>query len=126
MNALQTMVGVIRAMYKKCVQLSSFDLVNFLIGFDWAEHQISMLVGRVNSIFSSPSSPTCLNGWNLQLLLTMVSGRDNVSTNTPLEFLQLNGMLEFLCSLLTLPRDRARQGGEAMMVLSLLVEYKKY
>ena len=30
--ALQTLTGVVRAVYKKCVQLSGFDLVNFLIG----------------------------------------------------------------------------------------------
>ena len=42
--ALQTLVGVVRAVYRKCVQLSGFDLVNFLIGFDRAEQEMSILV----------------------------------------------------------------------------------
>lgn len=42
--ALQTLVGVIKAVYKKCVQLSGFDLVNFLIGFDRAEQELSILI----------------------------------------------------------------------------------
>ena len=57
--ALQTLVGVIKAVYKKCVQLSGFDLVNFLIGFDRAEQEMSILLSHVNR-FLAGEEPACL------------------------------------------------------------------
>merc|ERR1719225_946124 len=50
--ALQTLVGVVRAVYRKCVQLSGFDLVNFLIGFDRAEQEMSILISNVTRFLS--------------------------------------------------------------------------
>jgi len=124
--ALQTLVGVVRSVYRKCVQLSGFDLVNFLIGFDRAEQQMAELVATLATFLSSADSPGCLKALVLQLLLVLASGTDNISTNTLLEFLMLNSVWEALCSLLTSPRDRARHGREAVCVLSLLVQYRKY
>ena len=76
--ALQTLVGVIRAVYKKCVQLSGFDLVNFLIGFDRAEQEMAILLAHVNR-FLMADSPACLKDLCLKLLLVMSTGVDNVS-----------------------------------------------
>merc|ERR1719289_663372 len=57
--ALQTLTGVVRAVYKKCAQLSEFDLVNFLIGFDRAEQEMSCLLNHINN-FLMDESPACL------------------------------------------------------------------
>merc|ERR1719153_1418375 len=123
--ALQTLVGVIRAVYKKCVQLSGFDLVNFLIGFDRAEQEMSILLTSVNR-FLSGESPACLKELCLQLLLVLASGTDNVSTNTLLEYLMINSVFESLIRLLTQSGLRNRHGRSAVTVLTLLVQYRKY
>jgi len=123
--ALQTLVGVIRAVYKKCVQLSGFDLVNFLIGFDRAEQEMSILLTSVNR-FLSGESAACLKDLCLQLLLVLSSGTDNVSTNTLLEYLMINSVFESLVGLLAQAGERAKHGKNAVTVLTLLVQYRKY
>jgi len=123
--ALQTLVGVIRSVYKKCVQLSGFDLVNFLIGFDRAEQEMSKLLSSVTR-FLSGEYPACLKELCLQLLLVLASGTDNVSTNTLLEFLMINSVFECLVGLLSQPAESVRHGKSAVTVLTLLVQYRKY
>merc|ERR1719427_1327846 len=123
--ALQTLVGVIRAVYKKCVQLSGFDLVNFLIGFDRAEQEMSILLTSVTR-FLAGESPASLKELCLQLLLVLASGTDNVSTNTLLEYLMINSVFESLVGLLAQAGERVRHGKSAVTVLTLLVQYRKY
>merc|ERR1719495_2556066 len=68
--ALQTLTGVVRATYKKCAQLSGFDLVNFLIGFDRAEQEMSKLISQINRFLAS-ECPSCLKDLCLKLLLAL-------------------------------------------------------
>ena len=123
--SLQTLTGVIRAVYRKCVQLSGFDLVNFLIGFDRAEQEMSILISSVTR-FLAEEHPACLKELCLQLLLVVVSGTDNVSTNTLLEYLMINSVFESLVGLLASATHRRRHGHQAVTVLALLVQYRKY
>jgi len=123
--ALQTLVGVIRAVYKKCVQLSGFDLVNFLIGFDRAEQEMSILTTHVNR-FLVGESPACLKDLCLKLLLVLASGTDNVSTNTLIEYLMINSVFDSLVRLLTQSSLRTRHGRAAVTVVTLLLQYRKY
>lgn len=123
--ALQTLVGVMRAVYKKCAQLSGFDLVNFLIGFDRADQEMALLLGHVADILSQ-DSPACLKDLCLKLLLVMVTGTDIVSNNTLLEYLMLNPVFDSLILLLSQPDKRVRHGQATVTVLTLLVQYRKY
>merc|ERR550519_1528157 len=123
--ALQTLVGGCRATYKKCAQLSGFDLVNFLIGFDRAEQEMSKLVSQVNRFLLS-DCPTCLKDMCLKLLLVLASGTDNVSGNTLLEYLMINSVFESLVQLLSQTNQRVLHGASAVTVLTLLVQYRKY
>merc|ERR550519_536851 len=123
--ALQTLVGVCRATYKKCAQLSGFDLVNFLIGFDRAEQEMSKLISQINRFLAS-ECPSCLKDLCLKLLLVLASGTDNVSANTLLEYLMINSVFDSLVRLLTQPGLRSRHGRSAVTVLTLLVQYRKY
>merc|ERR1719193_2259434 len=115
--ALQTLTGVVRAVHKKCVQLSGFDLVNFLIGFDRAEQEMSKLLSHING-FLTTDSPACLKDLCLKLLLVLASGTDNVSTNTLLEYLMINSVFDSLVRLLTQPGLRSRHGRSAVTVLT--------
>merc|ERR1719450_906416 len=125
--ALQTLVGVVRAVYKKCVQLSGFDLVNFLIGFDRAEQEMAILLAHVNR-FLVADSPACLKDLCLKLFLVLASGSDNISNNTLVEFLMINSdkLFDSLIQLLTQSGLRSRHGRAAVTVLTLLVQYRKY
>jgi len=123
--ALQTLVGVIKAVYKKCVQLSGFDLVNFLIGFDRAEQELSILISHVTR-FLTDDHPHCLKHLCLQLLLVLTCGTDNVSNNTLLEYLMNYSVFDSLVGLLGQAGYRKKHGQQTVTVLALLVQYRKY
>nr|ALS04509.1 UPF0668 protein C10orf76-like protein [Acartia pacifica] len=123
--ALQTLTGVVRAVYKKCAQLSGFDLVNFLIGFDRAEREMSRLLHHINT-FLVDESPSCLKDLCLKFLLVLVTGTDNVSSNTLLEYLLINPVFDSLILLLAQADLRAKHGHQAITILTILVQYRKH
>jgi len=123
--ALQTLTGVVRAVYKKCAQLSGFDLVNFLIGFDRADQEMSRLLQHVNT-FLVDESPSCLKDLCLKLLVVLVTGTDNVSSNTLLEYLLINPVFDSLILLLAQADLRAKHGHQAITILTILVQYRKH
>ncbi|XP_023345372.1 UPF0668 protein C10orf76 homolog [Eurytemora carolleeae] len=123
--ALQTLTGVVRAVYKKCAQLSGFDLVNFLIGFDRAEQEMSSLLNQINT-FLTEDSPVCLKDLCLKFLLVLVTGTDNVSSNTLLEYLLITSVFDSLILQLSQTDRRAVHGHQAITILTLLVQYRKH
>merc|ERR1719510_1697180 len=119
--ALQTLVGVVRAVYKKCVQLSGFDLVNFLIGFDRAEQEMSILINNVTK-FLCEDQPSCLKDLCLQLLLVVSSGTDNVSNNTLVEYRKYESSNPYILQLSILDQEIVLHG-YSHVVTSSLAEY---
>merc|ERR1719334_2134097 len=122
--ALQTLTGVVRAVYKKCAQLSGFDLVNFLIGFDRAEQEMSCLLNHINN-FLMDESPACLKDLCLKFVLVLATGTDNISSNTLLEYLMINSVFDSLVLQLSQADSRTKQGHQAITILTLLVQYRK-
>merc|ERR1719193_1174607 len=123
--ALQTLTGVVRAVYKKCAQLSGFDLVNFLIGFDRAEQEMSCLLNHINN-FLNDESPACLKDLCLKFVLVLATGTDNISSNTLLEYLMINSVFNSLVLQLSQADSRSKQGHQAITILTLLVQYRKH
>jgi len=123
--ALQTLTGVVRAVYKKCAQLSGFDLVNFLIGFDRAEQEMSCLLNHINN-FLMDESPACLKDLCLKFVLVLATGTDNISSNTLLEYLMINSVFNSLVLQLSQADSRSKQGHQAITILTLLVQYRKH
>ncbi|KAL1122959.1 hypothetical protein AAG570_003284 [Ranatra chinensis] len=122
--ALQTLCTLISAIYKTSGQCG-FDVINILMGFDCAEERMRLLLDHCNSILNGEGAPN-LKALCLKLLLLMVTGNDNVSQNTLLEFVMLNSIFETLIQLLCDSRCRAVHGHDVVLLLTLLVNYRKH
>ncbi|XP_014256484.1 UPF0668 protein C10orf76 homolog [Cimex lectularius] len=122
--ALQTLCALISAVYKTSGQCG-FDVIDILMGFDAAEQHMKLLLSYCNMILNGEGAPN-LKSLCLKLLLLMVTGNDNVSQNTLLEFVMVNSIFETLIQLLCDTRTRLDHGHDLVLLLTLLVNYRKY
>lgn len=122
--ALQTLCGITSAVYKTSGQCG-FDVIDLLVGFDTAEQRMKILLSHCNNLLSGETAPN-LKSLCLKLLLLIVTGNDNVSQNTLLEFVMLNSIFETLIQLLCDSRSRLHHGHDVVLLLTLLVNYRKH
>ena len=124
-NAIQTLCALTRGVYKKSLGDYGFDVINILVGFDNAESQMQHLVERLNYFLSSEQS-SGLTGVALRMLLVLVTVTENVSQNTILEYLMINSVFESIVQIMGDPAVRQTHGHDALLLLTILVQYRKY
>uniref|UniRef100_A0ACB8F9W9 Armadillo-like helical domain-containing protein 3 n=1 Tax=Sphaerodactylus townsendi TaxID=933632 RepID=A0ACB8F9W9_9SAUR len=124
-NALQTLCALIRGVHQKNKSTSGFDIINMLMGFDKAEMCMKNLMESLDSLLCAEGSES-LKSLCLKLLLCLVTVTDNISQNTILEYVMINSIFEAILQILSNPPSRREHGYEAVVLLALLVNYRKY
>uniref|UniRef100_A0A674GHD0 Armadillo like helical domain containing 3 n=1 Tax=Taeniopygia guttata TaxID=59729 RepID=A0A674GHD0_TAEGU len=122
-NALQTLCALIRGVHQKNKSTSGFDIINMLVGFDKAELCMKNLMESLDSLLCAEGSES-LKSLCLKLLLCLVT--DNISQNTILEYVMINSIFEAILQILSSPLSRREHGYDAVVLLALLVNYRKY
>uniref|UniRef100_A0A3Q2G2S3 Armadillo like helical domain containing 3 n=1 Tax=Cyprinodon variegatus TaxID=28743 RepID=A0A3Q2G2S3_CYPVA len=124
-NALQTLCALFRGVHQKNKSASGFDIINMLMGFDKAEQRMKDLMERLDSLLCGDSSES-LKSLCLKLLLCLVTVTDNISQNTILEYVMINSIFEAILQILSDPSSRGQHGYDSVVLLALLVNYRKY
>uniref|UniRef100_A0A2P2I2Q9 UPF0668 protein C10orf76 homolog n=1 Tax=Hirondellea gigas TaxID=1518452 RepID=A0A2P2I2Q9_9CRUS len=140
-NALLTLCGLIRGVYRKCegggsslavtasaisplaVTTSTCDVINILIGFDAAEDMMSQLLQHC-SHFLTGEYAGCLKSVSLKLLLVLCTATDNISQNTLLEYLTITSTFHPVIQLLSDSSSRHLYGGDVVLFILLMVQYR--
>eukprot|EP00118_Oscarella_pearsei_P010758 m.68031 g.68031 ORF g.68031 m.68031 type:complete len:697 (+) comp35483_c0_seq1:52-2142(+) len=125
-NALQTLCALLRAVFRKFASgLAGFDVIDVLVGFGSAESEMQTLIGRISGLLTGDYAVSIKN-LALKLLLVLVTATDNVSENTMLEYVMMNSVFESVVSLFASPTARQEHGYDALLLLTVLVNYRKY
>ncbi|XP_073451465.1 armadillo-like helical domain-containing protein 3 [Aquarana catesbeiana] len=124
-NALQTLCALIRGVHQKNKPTSGFDIINMLMGFDKAELRMKNLMESLDILLCGDGSES-LKSLCLKLLLCLVTVTDNISQNTILEYVMINSIFEAILQIMSNPPSRREHGYDAVVLLALLVNYRKY
>ncbi|XP_071828309.1 armadillo-like helical domain-containing protein 3 [Apostichopus japonicus] len=124
-NSLQTLCALVRGVCKGRLADHSFDIINILMGFDSAESLLQGMVQSLNTVLVGDFSVS-LKNLTLRFLLVLATITDNVSQNTLMEYMMINSVFETLVAILSNPVSRQDHGYEAVLLLAILVNYRKY
>uniref|UniRef100_A0A8C1BXP3 Armadillo like helical domain containing 3 n=1 Tax=Cyprinus carpio carpio TaxID=630221 RepID=A0A8C1BXP3_CYPCA len=120
-----TLCALFRGVHQKNKSATGFDIINMLMGFDKAELRMKELMESLDSLLCGDGSES-LKSLCLKLLLCLVTVTDNISQNTILEYVMINSIFEAILQILSDVSSRARHGYDAVVLLALLVNYRKY
>uniref|UniRef100_A0A4W5LEP8 Armadillo like helical domain containing 3 n=1 Tax=Hucho hucho TaxID=62062 RepID=A0A4W5LEP8_9TELE len=130
---LQTLCALFRGVHQKNKSASGFDIINMLVGFDKAELRMKVCVQEdfMKSLESllciythtHSHSPTRSLSLNSVFVLQVT---DNISQNTILEYVMINSIFEAILQILSDVSTRGQHGYDAVVLLALLVNYRKY
>ncbi|CAG0901319.1 unnamed protein product [Darwinula stevensoni] len=122
-NAAQTFCGILKGIYAK-TPLSE-QVLHFVFGLETSDAKFQSMIEQIN-IHLNGEFPQTLKSVCLKLLLVMATGTDNVSSNKLLEYLMVHSIHETLINILSNVSLRKLFGHEAVMLLTLLVNYRKF
>uniref|UniRef100_A0A669EL94 Armadillo like helical domain containing 3 n=1 Tax=Oreochromis niloticus TaxID=8128 RepID=A0A669EL94_ORENI len=122
-NALQTLCALFRGVHQKNKSASGFDIINMLMGFDKAEQRMKDLMERLDSLLCGDSSESLKS-----LCLKLMYNNYNLICfqNTILEYVMINSIFEAILQILSDVSSRGQHGYDAVVLLALLVNYRKY
>ncbi|XP_053964188.1 armadillo-like helical domain-containing protein 3 [Anastrepha ludens] len=124
-NSLQTLCALFYAIFKKTSADCSFNCLNELFGFEQLDNSMRQLMSNCNQILLGEATESA-RIMCLKLLLVIVTGTDNVSQNVLLEYLTMHTLFDDFVRLLSDPSLRAQHGYDIVILLTILVNYRKH
>ncbi|XP_062927389.1 armadillo-like helical domain-containing protein 3 isoform X2 [Mobula hypostoma] len=94
-------------------------------GFLRHSKAVQDLVESLDSLLCGDGSES-LKSLCLKLLLCLVTVTDNISQNTILEYVMINSIFEAILQVLSVASSRVQHGNDGVVLLALLVNYRKY
>lgn len=124
-NSLQTLCGLFYTVFKKSAAEPTFDVIRTIFEFKVMDEQMKTLLKHCHEILIGDISENA-RFMCLKLLLVLVTGTDNVSQNVLLEYLMIHSLFDAFVRLLSDPSLRSQHGHDVVILLTVLVNYRKH
>lgn len=121
---MQTLCALLHGIFKKGLD-SQIDAIEFLTGFENSEEKIQKIL-TVCQMYLEGDVPDVLKGLCLKLILILTIGIASINQNTLIEYIMISPLFDCLVKLLCDVPTRQRHGYEVVLIITLLVNYRKY
>lgn len=124
-NSLITLSVLVFSMFKR-YSAAEDGQGNMFTGFyiNDVEQDIKQLVEKIKELLVSDNCE-CSRYYCMKLLFIVIVGTDNLSQNILLEFIMVNNLFDSLKKILSDPTLRQDHGHDIVILLTLLVNYRK-
>ncbi|KAG5894079.1 hypothetical protein JTB14_003936 [Gonioctena quinquepunctata] len=119
-----TLCALLNAIFKKSLD-TQIDVIEFFTGFDNLANKIQKLLSICQSYLEGDSTEA-VKGLCLKLILILTTGVETISQNTLIEYIMISPLFDCLVKLLCDVPTRQRHGYEVVLIITLLVNYRKY
>ncbi|KAF7270657.1 hypothetical protein GWI33_016378 [Rhynchophorus ferrugineus] len=126
--ALQTLCAFLHAVFKKYGEnqaTNNVQAIEFLSGFDNYAKNIQKLLDYCQ-IFLEGDYTGSIKGLCLKLIIILTIGTDNINQNSIIEYIMLSPLFDCLVKLLSDVPTRQKHGYDVVLIITLLVNYRKY
>ncbi len=121
-HGMQTLGCVLQAVFHK--HISGYHLIQLTVGFDAAEQRTRELLGNLAALLRRDDAQ--LVALAFQVLRVVLTAFDNVAQNTFVEYLLAHDTTAPLLETFATRARRDAHGYDVLVILALLINYRKY
>jgi hypothetical protein len=108
-------------------RLNCIETLEFLVGIDNADLKFQTIFYAVYTLLTNDETSQSIKKLILKYLLSLVSQVENINDNLFIEhFILNNSLFEALIQLVSQSTTRVLHGRDALLLLTILLQYKKY
>ncbi|XP_057664352.1 armadillo-like helical domain-containing protein 3 [Diorhabda carinulata] len=122
---LLTLCALLHSIFKKGLD-SQIDAIEFLMGFENVALKTQKLLKICQSFLEGEDSTDAVKALCLKLILILTTGLESINQNTLIECIMVTPVFECLVKLLCDVPTRQRHGFDVVLIITLLVNYRKY
>ncbi|VEN62274.1 unnamed protein product [Callosobruchus maculatus] len=119
-----TLCTLLDSVFKKALE-NQLDAIEFLTGFENLPLKTQRLLTLCQTYLEGDSVDT-VKALCLKLILILTTGVDSINQNTLIEYIMLSPLFDCLVNLLCDVPTRQRHGYDVVLIITLLVNYRKY
>ncbi|CAH0553527.1 unnamed protein product [Brassicogethes aeneus] len=122
--SLQTLCAILNSIFKKAID-AQIDCIEFLTGFENYETKIQKLL-TICQTYLEGELPEVVKSLCLKIILILITGIDSINQNSLIEYIMISSLFDCLVKLLCDVPTRQRHGYDVVLIITLLVNYRKY
>ncbi|KAJ8670612.1 hypothetical protein QAD02_001871 [Eretmocerus hayati] len=124
--SMQTLSAILQSMYRKVNHNDkSLDFVDTAFGHTNIEERMTTLI-QYSHLYLTGEYSANLKNMYLRLLLIIATGLDDINQNVLLDYIMSSSIFESLIQLLRDTSSRNQHGYNVVLILTLLVNYRKH
>eukprot|EP00002_Diphylleia_rotans_P012541 TRINITY_DN2453_c0_g1_i2.p1 TRINITY_DN2453_c0_g1~~TRINITY_DN2453_c0_g1_i2.p1 ORF type:complete len:420 (+),score=91.68 TRINITY_DN2453_c0_g1_i2:62-1321(+) len=124
-NALQTLVVLLKGIFRKKFTNFGFSVINIIVGFENSDAFFHRLLDSIENILADDKFDVFMKKQSLELLLAIATGTNNLDENVLFEFLMSHNMFRAIFKFVLESQHSMQLSYDSVLLLVLLANYRK-